>query len=226
MGCSSSTPPDNGSDSGTITDTGTGGPDGSMSADTGNPNPDSSAMDAALGPYPSGPYGTMVGSILANMTWIGYVDDAADAIATTKPYVMYSLDDARKSGKKYLMINLSETFCPGCQKSANEIKTGGAAVVTAGGVLIELLETTGFTTQASHTDLDNWVNKYSLPVTSMKDPDGTGTPSLNTLGPREHAYIVEMPSMKILQIIFGDYSGVGATSGGKGIAAMHVLLGK
>ena len=160
------------------------------------------------------------------MTWTGYVDEPADAIATTKPYITYSLDDARKSGKHYAMLNLAETFCPGCQKSAGEMQMGGAAVVSAGGIMIECLETTGFTTQASKTDLTTWVNKYSLPITAVKEVDGMGTPTLMALGQREQAYIIDLTTMKILQIIAGDISGIGATSGGKGMAAMHVLLGK
>ncbi len=156
----------------------------------------------------------------------GYVDDAADAIATTKSYITYSLDDARKSGMHYAMLNLAETDCPGCQKSAGELATGGPSVVTAGGIVIEVLETTGFTTQASKSDLTAWVNKYSLPVTSVKDPDGTGTPTHMALGQREQAYIIDLTTMKIVQIIAGDITGAGATSGGKAMIAMHTLLGK
>jgi len=70
------------------------------------------------------------------------------------------------------------------------------------------------------------VNKYKLPVTSVKDQDAAGTLTLKTLGPREHCYVIDLTTMKILQIIFGDYSGAGATSGGKCLTAMHTLLGK
>jgi hypothetical protein len=160
------------------------------------------------------------------MTWIGYVDDAATGVATSEPYVGYSLDDARKSGKHYAMINLAESYCPGCQKSAGEIASGGPAVVQAGGVVIEVLETTGFTTQATQSGLQAWVNKYSLPVTTVKDPDGTGTATLNALGGREHAYIVDLTTMKIVDVISGDITGIGATSGGLGLTEMHTLLGK
>jgi|GEM_PF-7028299 len=208
-------------------------PDGSAPNDADTKPDTSTSNDAATGPdspsstaYPSGPYGVSVGSTLANITWIGYPDVAADAIATTKPYVNYSLDDARKSGKKYLMINLAESYCPGCMKSAGELASGGPGVVSAGGVVIELLETTGFLSQASKMDLGNWINKYALPVTTVKDPDGTGTPSHDTLGLREHCYIVDLSNMKVLQLIVGDNSGQGATSGGKCLTAMHTLLGK
>ena len=160
------------------------------------------------------------------MQWIGYADPTASAIATTEPYAAYTLDDARKSGAHYAMINLAESLCPGCQKSAGEMKTSGAAVVQAGGVVIEVLETTGFTAQATQTSLQQWINKYSLPVTTVKDPDGTGTPTLNALGHREQAYIIDLTTMKILQIIQGDESGLGSTSGGLAMTAMHTLLGK
>jgi hypothetical protein len=220
MGCSSSgsTPTDGG------TDDSAANPDTASPQDSGTSS--DSSNDAAPNGYPIGPYGTKVGSVIANMTWIGYVDDAADAIATTKPYITYSLDDARKSGMHYAMINLAETDCPGCQKSAGELAMSGASVVTAGGIVIEVLETTGFVTQASKSDLTAWVNKYSLPVTTVKDPDGTGTPTLTALGQREQAYIIDLTTMKIIQIIPGDITGVGATSGGKAMTAMHTLLGK
>jgi hypothetical protein len=163
------------------------------------------------------------------MQWIGYVDPTASDVATSEPYVMYSLDDARKSGAHYAMINLSETDCPGCQASAAQLETGGASVVQAGGVVIELLETTGFVSQATQTSLQQWIGKYNLMVTAVKDPDGTGTPSLTTLGPREHAYIVDLTTMKIIQFITGDPTGLGPATGysaPQAMVAMHTLLGK
>jgi hypothetical protein len=206
--------------------------------EAGSPGMDSAVHDAGVapdvaktvdggpGPYPAGPYGVAVGSVIADMNWIGYVDDTAAVVATTLPYVSYTLNDARLSGKHYAMINLAESDCPGCQKSAGEIETGGPSVVEAGGVVIEVLETTGFVDQATQADLEAWINKYSLMVTTVKDPDGTGTPTLDSLGQREQAYIIDLTTMKIIQIIEGDTSGVGATSGGKALTAMHALLGK
>ena len=41
-----------------------------------------------------------------------------------------------------------------------------------------------------------------------------------------HCYIIDLSNMKILQVIMGDYTGQGATSGGKCLTAMHTLLGK
>jgi hypothetical protein len=170
------------------------------------------------------------------MSWIGYDDESANVVATTEPYATYTLDDARKSGKRYLMINVAEFDCPGCQNSATALGTvvdagvsEGASVVQAGGVVIEVLETSGFVTIADMTDLDSWINKYSLQVTTVKDPDNTtgATPSLTQFGHRDQAYIVDMTTMKIIQVFTGSEVADGdMNSAPEAMAAMHSLLGK
>ena len=173
------------------------------------------------------------GCVIPNLSWNGYVDDTADAIATTKPYVAYSLLDvynsARASGRKYLMINIAESDCPGCQSSAMAMgmaSGGGASVDQAGGVLIEVLMTKGFTGPPMKADLDAWVNKYNLSFTVMADLSSALTTN-NTLGRRDQAYIIDLKTMKILQFMPGSIVGAGASnSGPQGMAAMHTLLGK
>ncbi len=67
--------------------------------------------EASLGPYPAGPYGNDVGAVLTDLKLQGYVDDKADAIANTKPFVdSYSLEDVRASGAKYALVHVSEFF--------------------------------------------------------------------------------------------------------------------
>jgi len=216
---------------------------GSSSTSSGAAQSSGGTDAAAVGPYPSGPYcaaagtnGTLpVGCVVPNMTWMGYEDDAANVVATTEPYATYTLQDARQSGKRYLMINLAEFDCPGCQNSATALGTiddagvsEGSSVVQAGGVVIEVLETAGFVAIASMTDLQSWVNKYSLMVTTVKDPDSsTGTPTLTQFGHRDQAYIVDMTTMKIIQVLTGSEVAAGdMNSAPEAMAAMHVLLGK
>jgi hypothetical protein len=209
-----------------------GGADAAASGDGGS----SSGADgaAALGPYPSGPYCAPAGSgghlatgcVLPNTTWIGYDDEAADVVATMKPYASYSLDQARKSGKRYAMINVAEFSCPGCRNSATELQAGAAAVVQAGGVVIEVLETSGFITQATMADLMSWVSTYSLKNTTVKDPDGSGTPSLNYFGRRDTAYIVDLTTMTVIQWIDGSIAAQTTNSAGLAMTQMHTLLGR
>jgi hypothetical protein len=73
---------------------------------TGSDTPD----EVALGPYPAGPYGNVVGATFPNLQWQGYVDDAADVIATSETFGDYSMDAVRRSGKAYAFVHVSEFY--------------------------------------------------------------------------------------------------------------------
>ena len=215
------------------------GSGGSSGADGGGSS--SGEGGAASLPYPAGPYcanagqnGAMAtGCVIPNLSWMGYVDNSGDALATTKPYVSYSLldlyNDAHASGTKYAMINIAEFECPGCQNSATEMgasTNGGASVDQAGGILIEVLMTAGFVSPPTKADLDSWVGKYNLSFTVVADLS-TSLTTNNTLGRRDQAYIIDLTTMKVLQYIDGSIVSDGNNnSGALGMAAMHKLLGK
>ena len=64
--------------------------------------------DLARSPtYPAGPYGNTVGAIIPPLVWEGYADPLADAIATTKPYGTYSMNDLRLGGRKWGIVHVS-----------------------------------------------------------------------------------------------------------------------
>jgi hypothetical protein len=186
------------------------------------------------GPYPSGPYCAQAGStghlntgcVLPNVGWIGYDDETASVLATSEPYVAYSLDQARRTGKCYAMINIAESQSPGSQQSAQELQDGGAAVVQAGGVIIEVLATDGFVTQPTKAQLDSWVNTYLLHVTTVKDPDDAGTASNDLFGRRDQAYIVDLRTMTVIQYIDGSITASQTNSAGLAMAQMSTLLGQ
>ena len=68
------------------------------------------ATDDALGDYPPAPYGNVVGATFPNLQWQGYVDDAADEIATSEPFGDYSMDAVRRSGKAYAFVHVSDFY--------------------------------------------------------------------------------------------------------------------
>ena len=239
-----------GSSSGTSSGSGSGGSSGSSGSSSGSGSGGSSGdggtpaggdSGLAPAPYPSGPYcanagtsGTMAeGCVIPNLKWMGYVDNGGDAVATTKPYVAYSLldlyNDARTSGRKYAMINVAEFDCPGCQNSAMAMGAstgGGASVDMAGGYIIEVLMTSGFVAAPTKANLDSWVNKYNLSFTTMADLDPS-LPTNNALGIRDQAYIIDLTTMKVFKAITGSIAAAGAgNSGPKGMMEMHTLLGK
>jgi len=58
--------------------------------------------------YPAGPYGHTVGATFPNLQWQGYVNDTAIGLANLQPWVSYSMDAIRTSGKRYAIVHVSE----------------------------------------------------------------------------------------------------------------------
>jgi hypothetical protein len=101
----------------------------------------------------------------------------------------------------------------------------GKSVVDAGGIVVEILETKAGGPTAKG-DLDAWITKSKLPVTSVIDPPGTGTPTFTALGQRETTYILDLKTMKILRHIVGDTTGLVTPGVVQGINEILVLLKK
>jgi hypothetical protein len=123
-GCgSSSNPSSSTGGSAGVGGSGTGGSAGAGGAGTGGSGAGGSAGTAGAGGsagsaactpaanYPAGPYGEAVGDTIADWHWKGYVNETAQGLANTHPYVNdYSMDDLRKSGRGYALVHLSEDF--------------------------------------------------------------------------------------------------------------------
>lgn len=90
-------------DTGLVADTGadTGATD---TGSVGDGAPDADPWGVG---YPAGPYGINAGQVLANLDWEGYVNDKADAVSTTKPFVPTSLDKERRKGR-YGVLHVAE----------------------------------------------------------------------------------------------------------------------
>lgn len=91
------------------TDTGLAADTGATDTATDTGSPGDGAPDAdpwGVG-YPAGPYGINAGQVLANLDWEGYVNDKADAVSTTKPFVPTSLDKERRKGR-YGVLHVAE----------------------------------------------------------------------------------------------------------------------
>jgi hypothetical protein len=74
-------------------------------------------------------------------------------------------------------------------------------VVHAGGAIVEILA------GGTRMQLDNWINNYGLFTTTVRDPDGMATQTLNALVRREYSYVVDLSTMKILTVYVGTTDG-------------------
>ncbi len=89
--------------------------------------------------------------------------------------------------------------------------------------MIEVLATNanGAPTRAN---LNAWVSTFSLPVTAVIDPPGSGTVSLRTLGVRESTFIVDMRTMEIVEKYNGRVDGVGPSGVAQALPRIMELL--
>jgi hypothetical protein len=78
----------------------------------------------------------------------------------------------------------------------------------------------------SHADLDAWIQGSNLTVTAVRDPDNQPTQTIQALYRREYAYVVDLQTMKILDVQMGSILGIGPSAVAAAIQEMMVLLGK
>lgn len=98
-------------------------------------------------------------------------------------------------------------------------------MIDLGVKIVEILSSRlGQTT--TKADLDAWVTTYNLDVTSMIDAADSPRGALTAAGIRETAWIVEMPSMKILWMSHGDVTGQKPPTIVEAETELHTLLGK
>jgi hypothetical protein len=196
--------------------------DGATTSGPGKPD----ATDVPPG-YPTGPYGgRAVGDVLGNLRWEGYVNDDATALSATEPYVPYSLDDLHRSGKAWLFLHVADFDCAGCRSAAGDMATLGQGVVAAGGAVVEVLASEGFSFVADRTHLDAWLATYDLRVTSVIDAPGHGLETLHVVGMRETSLVVDLSTMKVVWMMNGDLGGVDPSSINAAAAEMHRRLGQ
>jgi hypothetical protein len=101
----------------------------------------------------------------------------------------------------------------------------GKQVLDAGGIIIEILGGGNTGGQPTRAELDAWITTYALPVTTVKDPDSMPQASLTALQQREHTYIVDLTTMKIINFFAGTTTGLTTTGAMQGMQAMLQLLG-
>jgi hypothetical protein len=74
-------------------------------------------------------------------------------------------------------------------------------VVKAGGAIVEILS------PGSRTELDAWVGNFMLFTTTVRDPDSMPSQTVTALVRREYSYVVDLHTMKILNIYIGTTDG-------------------
>ncbi len=51
-----------------------------------------------------------VGDALPSLTWEGYVNEEAEGLSTSQPFVDYGIDQLAASGRRYALLHTAEAF--------------------------------------------------------------------------------------------------------------------
>ena len=62
----------------------------------------------------------------------------------------------------------------------------------------------------TRSNLDAWIKTFKIPFTTVRDPDGVGQRINDTFSVREHTFVVELATMKVLYDGYGYDKVLGA----------------
>jgi thiol-disulfide isomerase/thioredoxin len=177
-------------------------PDAAPVAPDAAPVPDAAPEPAA---YPSGPYGTRVGSVIENLAWMGYRDGDGNGDPFDEDAREVTLEEffsGRDPDAKIILINSAAGWCGPCQEEApilrglhNEYDGRGVRILSA------IFETTSGS-PAGVSYARTWGTTFNLPFAMVADPS-------DLLGPYyvENAVpmnmFVDAETMEIVEVYHG-----------------------
>ncbi len=155
-----------------------GGPDGGNppGGDGGAPPGDSDAAVPSDLDYPAGPYGIVVGSIVANHTWKGYVDSTADTDEDpfNEPVRDISLADfyvKHDPASRLLVIDQSAGWCVPCQDEAVKMPAAAHMWQPKGIRFLTLMWETVDGNPGTTDYAKVWGNQFHLITPTAADPE-------------------------------------------------------
>jgi hypothetical protein len=169
-----------------------------------NPGNGSACMTAG---YPSGPYGTDPGSVVANTCFRGWStpDSSPHTEAALQDLSLGSFHDDTGKNYELLLVNTAALWCAACK---NEHKTLGqhyAEFAPRGLGLVSALFQDNAGEPATVDDLKLWVETFDVKFPMVLDPDY----QLGLYGSAEQAplnLLIDARTMTILQRFVGDQS--------------------
>ncbi|HEX4339563.1 MAG TPA: hypothetical protein VH062_26835 [Polyangiaceae bacterium] len=182
------------------------------------------STDAGFRPpgYPGGRFGTAVGETFPYLRWVGYVGGGLDGgLVLDGPFTAYTSDDMRRSGKTLALFHIADFDCPGCNHAAIVLAGGARTAEEEGALVVEVLGSTQFTNPADKKHLDAWIQAYDLRTTTLIDEPGHELSTLDAIGIRETALVVELATMKVVFRMTGDLAGIGPSSLDSAFTYLH-----
>ena len=150
--------------------------------------------------YPSCPYGTTVGDVVANATFEGYAshDRVGEGLQTVSFADFYDPDG---EGPRLLFVNAGAVWCAPCKEEARELphiwerlgdKVAFIAVVYEGMPNVV----------ATEKELASWVKSFKTPFFTVMDPEGQILAYFDKSSP-PYSMVIDTKTMRIVGQVVG-----------------------
>jgi thiol-disulfide isomerase/thioredoxin len=170
--------------------------------------------DAARPEYPSGPYGTTIGSTTQNVTLMGYrahhdrnTDPSWEQIQLDDYYDPLENRGFYGGSLKLMVVDIGAVWCPPCRLETAWLESPCKAYETKGLVCYSaVLEGENRGQPATQTDADTWRELQSdgapaVPIV-VADPEGNWLPYTQNSFPTN--IFVDLKTMKIIDQVIGS----------------------
>ncbi len=172
---------------------------GLVDAGTG---PDATVADTGPSPYPSGPYGNVVGDVLEDMHLAGYVTATPGDIRAVTYASSVRLSELRELGYRFALLSGGAAWCVPCREEAMALPGHFTTWAAKGGLVISVLTENESFTPADQPRLDQWIREFSPNHPMLHDPRGVFN---RVLQPTTYPVnvVVELETMEIERVSFG-----------------------
>lgn len=184
--------------------------EGGVANDAGDAGTDADAADARFtGPFPPGPYGSAVGSTIADYTFVGYARASAP---DTSAYAMHDLFDPAGTRTRLFVLVITGSWCGGpcTQLPFDAVRWINGAGRTDVAVAAILLHGPDPAVLAKDVDARNLTSQINAPFFVGRDPQSV-TARFTDPSVMPAVVYIDARSMKVVRILVGVPQDFGAS---------------
>lgn len=150
--------------------------------------------------YPSCPYGTTVGEVVANASFEGFSshDRAGEGLKTVS---FADFHDPDGNGPRLLFVNAGAVWCAPCKEEARELPHIWESLGDEVAFLAVVYEGKP-NTIATEKDLANWVKSFKTPFFTAIDPQGQILAYFDKSSP-PYSMVIDTKTMEIVGQVVG-----------------------
>ncbi len=163
--------------------------------------------DAAPLAYPAGPYGTSIGSTIANLSWTGYADTDADTDSdpfneSPRTFKLEEYFVGKDAGSRIIVINASAGWCSVCQDEAPSLESFYGSYGSRGLRIVTALFEDDGGSPADTSFAKAWGDYFNLGFPVMADPSDVLSPYYQENSVPMNIF-VDASDMTIVDIVHG-----------------------